>query len=110
MAPAGGKQAGGWRPHEPYAGEKDGHSAGGSRAQASAKQGAQQLQVLRHHRQDTFAGASWVPTLSARSQLAPRQVQHLKRYKERIPIPTGSSIKRAVLAYGWWGICINTCA
>jgi len=43
----------------------------------------------------------------ARSQLAPRQVQHIKRHKGRIPIPTGGSIKGTTLAYGVWGIRIK---
>ncbi|KAF8877183.1 mitochondrial ribosomal protein L16 [Infundibulicybe gibba] len=42
-----------------------------------------------------------------RSQLAPRQVQHIKRHKGRIPIPTGGSIKGTTLAYGEWGIRIK---
>ncbi|KAF8067887.1 mitochondrial 54S ribosomal protein YmL47 [Lyophyllum atratum] len=43
----------------------------------------------------------------ARSQLAPRQVQHIKRHKGRIPIPTGGSTKGTTLAYGEWGIRIK---
>jgi hypothetical protein len=43
----------------------------------------------------------------ARSQLAPRQVQHIKRHKGRIPIPTGGSIKGTTLAFGDWGIRIK---
>jgi len=42
-----------------------------------------------------------------RSQLAPRQVQHIKRHKGRIPIPTGGSIKGTTLAFGEWGIRIK---
>ncbi|GLB39199.1 putative universal ribosomal protein uL16 family protein [Lyophyllum shimeji] len=42
-----------------------------------------------------------------RSQLAPRQVQHIKRHKGRIPIPTGGSTKGTTLAYGDWGIRIK---
>jgi ribosomal protein L16 len=42
-----------------------------------------------------------------RAQLAPRQVQHIKRHKGRIPIPTGGSIKGTTLAYGEWGIRIK---
>lgn len=42
-----------------------------------------------------------------RSQLAPRQVQHIKRHKGRIPIPTGGSTKGTTLAYGEWGIRIK---
>ncbi|TFK41700.1 ribosomal protein L10e/L16 [Crucibulum laeve] len=43
----------------------------------------------------------------ARSQLAPKQVQHIKRHKGRIPIPTGGSTKGTTLAYGEWGIRIK---
>jgi hypothetical protein len=43
----------------------------------------------------------------ARSQLAPKQVQHIKRHKGRIPIPIGGSIKGTTLAYGAWGIRIK---
>src|ERR1700722_15920026 len=43
----------------------------------------------------------------ARSQLAPRQVKHIKRHKGRIPIPTGGSIKGTTLAFGEWGIRIQ---
>lgn len=43
----------------------------------------------------------------SRSQLAPRQVQHIKRHKGRIPIPTGGSVKGTTLAYGEWGIRIK---
>lgn len=43
----------------------------------------------------------------ARSQLAPRQVQHIKRHKGRVPIPTGGSIKGTTLAFGEWGIRIK---
>ncbi|TFK62233.1 hypothetical protein BDN72DRAFT_804381, partial [Pluteus cervinus] len=43
----------------------------------------------------------------ARSQLAPRQVKHIKRHKGRIPIPTGGSTKGTTLAYGEWGIRIK---
>ncbi|KAG6914720.1 hypothetical protein DXG01_015750 [Tephrocybe rancida] len=42
-----------------------------------------------------------------RSQLAPRQVQHIKRHKGRVPIPTGGSTKGTTLAYGEWGIRIK---
>ncbi|KAH7911163.1 ribosomal protein L10e/L16 [Hygrophoropsis aurantiaca] len=42
-----------------------------------------------------------------RSQLAPRQVEHVKRHKGRIPIPTGGSTKGTTLAYGDWGIRIK---
>ncbi|KAJ8463202.1 hypothetical protein ONZ45_g17663 [Pleurotus djamor] len=42
-----------------------------------------------------------------RSQLAPRQVKHVKRHKGRIPIPTGGSTKGTTLAYGEWGIRIK---
>jgi len=42
-----------------------------------------------------------------RSQLAPRQVQHIKRHKGRIPIPIGGSTKGTTLAYGEWGIRIK---
>ena len=42
-----------------------------------------------------------------RAQLAPRQVQHIRRHKGRIPIPTGGSIKGTTLAYGEWGIRIK---
>jgi Ribosomal protein L16p/L10e len=42
-----------------------------------------------------------------RSQLAPRQVQHIKRHKGRIPIPIGGSIKGTTLAFGEWGIRIK---
>ncbi|KAG2123364.1 mitochondrial 54S ribosomal protein YmL47 [Suillus cothurnatus] len=52
-----------------------------------------------------------VPHLPAgvrfRSQLAPRQVQHVKRHKGRVPIPIGGSIKGTTLAYGEWGIRIK---
>ncbi|KAG2359664.1 ribosomal protein L10e/L16 [Suillus spraguei] len=47
-----------------------------------------------------------VPHLPAsvrfRSQLAPRQVQHVKRHKGRVPIPIGGSTKGTTLAYGAW--------
>ncbi|KAG6856060.1 hypothetical protein H0H87_007837 [Tephrocybe sp. NHM501043] len=43
----------------------------------------------------------------ARSQLAPRQVQHIKRHKGRVPIPIGGSTKGTTLAYGEWGIRIK---
>src|SRR5258708_18705157 len=42
-----------------------------------------------------------------RSQLAPRQVKHVKRHKGRVPIPTGGSTKGTTLAYGEWGIRIK---
>ena len=42
-----------------------------------------------------------------RAQLAPRQVQHIKRHKGRVPIPTGGSTKGTTLAYGEWGIRIK---
>ncbi|KAG5649526.1 hypothetical protein H0H81_003306 [Sphagnurus paluster] len=42
-----------------------------------------------------------------RSQLAPKQVQNIKRHKGRIPIPTGGSTKGTTLAYGEWGIRIK---
>ncbi|KAL0958258.1 hypothetical protein HGRIS_000411 [Hohenbuehelia grisea] len=42
-----------------------------------------------------------------RSQLAPRQVKHIKRHKGRIPIPIGGSTKGTTLAYGEWGIRIK---
>lgn len=42
-----------------------------------------------------------------RTQLAPRQVQHIKRHKGRIPIPIGGSTKGTTLAYGEWGIRIK---
>lgn len=42
-----------------------------------------------------------------RSQLAPRQVQHVKRHKGRVPIPIGGSTKGTTLAYGEWGIRIK---
>ncbi|KAG2152979.1 mitochondrial 54S ribosomal protein YmL47 [Suillus bovinus] len=52
-----------------------------------------------------------VPYLPAsvrfRSQLAPRQVQHVKRHKGRVPIPIGGSTKGTTLAYGEWGIRIK---
>lgn len=50
------------------------------------------------------------PSFSAvrfRSQLAPRQVQHVKRHKGRVPIPIGGSTKGTTLAYGEWGIRIK---
>ncbi|KAF8621782.1 hypothetical protein AX15_007518 [Amanita polypyramis BW_CC] len=43
----------------------------------------------------------------ARSQLAPRQVKHIKRHKGRIPIPIGGSTKGTTLAYGDYGIRIK---
>ncbi|KAF8639275.1 hypothetical protein AX16_010347 [Volvariella volvacea WC 439] len=43
----------------------------------------------------------------ARSQLAPKQVKHIKRHKGRVPIPTGGSTKGTTLAYGEWGIRIK---
>jgi hypothetical protein len=42
-----------------------------------------------------------------RAQLAPRQVQHVRRHKGRIPIPIGGSTKGTTLAYGEWGIRIK---
>ncbi|KAH7921545.1 ribosomal protein L16 [Leucogyrophana mollusca] len=42
-----------------------------------------------------------------RSQLAPRQVEHVKRHKGRVPIPIGGSTKGTTLAYGDWGIRIK---
>ena len=42
-----------------------------------------------------------------RAQLAPRQVQHIRRHKGRIPIPIGGSTKGTTLAYGEWGIRIK---
>ena len=42
-----------------------------------------------------------------RAQLAPRQVQHIRRHKGRVPIPIGGSIKGTTLAYGEWGIRIK---
>ncbi|KAG1776170.1 mitochondrial 54S ribosomal protein YmL47 [Suillus placidus] len=42
-----------------------------------------------------------------RSQLAPRQVQRVKRHKGRVPIPIGGSTKGTTLAYGEWGIRIK---
>ncbi|KAI0337642.1 ribosomal protein L16 [Trametopsis cervina] len=42
-----------------------------------------------------------------RSQLAPRRVEHIKRHKGVIPVPTGGSIKGTTLAYGEWGIRIK---
>ncbi|KAG1749319.1 ribosomal protein L10e/L16 [Suillus lakei] len=52
-----------------------------------------------------------IPRLPAsarfRSQLAPRQVQHVKRHKGRVPIPIGGSTKGTTLAYGEWGIRIK---
>lgn len=54
---------------------------------------------------------TFVPHLPAsvrfRSQLAPRQVQHVKRHKGRVPIPIGGSTKGTTLAYGEWGIRIK---
>ncbi|OJA09069.1 hypothetical protein AZE42_06765 [Rhizopogon vesiculosus] len=49
----------------------------------------------------TFSGVRF------RSQLAPRQVQHIKRHKGRVPIPIGGSTKGTTLAYGEWGIRIK---
>lgn len=43
----------------------------------------------------------------ARSQLAPRQVKHLKRHKGRVPIPIGGSTKGTTLAFGEYGIRIK---
>ncbi|KAI5992756.1 hypothetical protein EDD15DRAFT_2269738 [Pisolithus albus] len=42
-----------------------------------------------------------------RSQLAPRQIQNVKRHKGRIPIPTGGSTRGTTLAFGEWGIRIK---
>lgn len=42
-----------------------------------------------------------------RTQLAPRQVKHIKRHKGRVPIPIGGSIKGTTLAYGEWGLRIK---
>ncbi|KAI6045299.1 ribosomal protein L10e/L16 [Pisolithus marmoratus] len=42
-----------------------------------------------------------------RSQLAPRQIQNVKRHKGRIPIPTGGSTRGTTLAFGDWGIRIK---
>lgn len=42
-----------------------------------------------------------------RNQLAPKSVKYAKRYKGRIPIPTGGSTKGTTLAYGEWGIRIK---
>lgn len=47
------------------------------------------------------------PAVRFRSQLAPRQVQHVKRHKGRVPIPIGGSTKGTTLAYGEWGIRIK---
>ncbi|KIL60321.1 hypothetical protein M378DRAFT_199826 [Amanita muscaria Koide BX008] len=44
----------------------------------------------------------------ARSQLAPRQVKHIKRHKGRVPIPIGGSTKGTTLAYGDYGIRIKS--
>ncbi|PFH50493.1 hypothetical protein AMATHDRAFT_144973 [Amanita thiersii Skay4041] len=43
----------------------------------------------------------------ARSQLAPRKVEHIKRHKGRVPIPIGGSTKGTTLAYGEYGIRIK---
>ncbi|EKM78865.1 hypothetical protein AGABI1DRAFT_129145 [Agaricus bisporus var. burnettii JB137-S8] len=43
-----------------------------------------------------------------RTQLAPKSVKYAKRYKGRIPIPTGGSTKGTTLAYGEWGIRIKS--
>lgn len=42
-----------------------------------------------------------------RTQLAPKSVKYAKRYKGRIPIPTGGSTRGTTLAYGEWGIRIK---
>lgn len=42
-----------------------------------------------------------------RNQLAPKNVKYDKRFKGRIPIPTGGSTKGTTLAYGEWGIRIR---
>ncbi|KXN82255.1 54S ribosomal protein L16, mitochondrial [Leucoagaricus sp. SymC.cos] len=42
-----------------------------------------------------------------RNQLAPKSVKYVKRFKGRIPIPTGGSTKGTTLAYGDWGIRIK---
>jgi hypothetical protein len=42
-----------------------------------------------------------------RTQLAPKNVKYDKRFKGRIPIPTGGSTKGTTLAYGEWGIRIK---
>ena len=42
-----------------------------------------------------------------RNQLAPKSVKYARRYKGRVPIPTGGSIRGTTLAYGDWGIRIK---
>ncbi|KZP28192.1 hypothetical protein FIBSPDRAFT_729783 [Athelia psychrophila] len=42
-----------------------------------------------------------------RGQLAPKNMQNIKRHKGRVPIPTGGSIKGTTLAYGEWGMRIK---
>ncbi|KAG6326937.1 hypothetical protein ID866_12152 [Astraeus odoratus] len=42
-----------------------------------------------------------------RSQRALRQVQNVRRYKDRNPIPTGDSTHGMTLAFGDWGIRIK---
>lgn len=42
-----------------------------------------------------------------RTQLAPKRVKYDKRFKGRIPIPTGGSVKGTTLAFGEWGIRIQ---
>ncbi len=43
----------------------------------------------------------------ARSQLAPRRINFIKRHKGVIPVPVGGSIKGTTLSYGEWGIRIK---
>lgn len=43
----------------------------------------------------------------ARSQLAPRKVNFIKRHKGVLPIPTGGAVKGTTLAFGDWGIRIK---
>lgn len=43
----------------------------------------------------------------ARSQLAPRRINFIKRHKGVIPVPIGGSIKGTTLAFGEWGIRIK---
>lgn len=42
-----------------------------------------------------------------RGQLAPKNMQNIKRHKGRVPIPTGGSVKGTTLAYGEWGLRIK---
>ncbi|KAG6327282.1 hypothetical protein ID866_11807 [Astraeus odoratus] len=42
-----------------------------------------------------------------RSQRALRQIQNVRRHKDRIPIPTGGSTHGMTLAFGDWGIRIK---